>query len=92
MTKPLTAQDLADTFDAFNRHDVDGVMTHFADDCVFYTVGAHILRIPAAVDCLVLVTHLACQLWYKGDFACALGPMTPSRIGLEQISTYCQIS
>lgn len=39
MTKTLTAQDLADTFDAFNRHDVDGVMTHFADDCVFYTVG-----------------------------------------------------
>lgn len=39
MTKTLTAQDLSDTFDAFNRHDVDGVMTHFADDCVFYTVG-----------------------------------------------------
>jgi taurine dehydrogenase small subunit len=39
MTQTLTAQDLADTFDAFNRHDVDGVMTHFADDCVFYTVG-----------------------------------------------------
>ncbi|MEP3298288.1 nuclear transport factor 2 family protein [Tateyamaria sp.] len=39
MTKTLTAQDLSDTFDAFNRHDVEGVMTHFADDCVFYTVG-----------------------------------------------------
>ena len=39
MTKTLTAQDLSDTFDAFNRHDVGGVMTHFADDCVFYTVG-----------------------------------------------------
>ncbi len=39
MNKTLTAQDLRDTFDAFNRHDVDGVMTHFADDCVFYTVG-----------------------------------------------------
>ncbi|GAA6191893.1 nuclear transport factor 2 family protein [Phaeobacter gallaeciensis] len=39
MTKTLTAQDLADTFDAFNRHDIDAVMTHFADDCVFYTVG-----------------------------------------------------
>ena len=35
----LTAQDLADTFDAFNRHDIDGVMKAFADDCVFYTVG-----------------------------------------------------
>ncbi len=39
MTSTLTAQDLADTFDAFNRHDVKSVMTHFADDCVFYTVG-----------------------------------------------------
>ena len=39
MSRTLTAKDLADTFDAFNRHDVDGVMTHFADDCVFYTVG-----------------------------------------------------
>lgn len=38
MSKTLTAQDLCDTFDAFNRHDVDAVMTHFADDCVFYTV------------------------------------------------------
>lgn len=39
MSNTLTAKDLSDTFDAFNRHDVDGVMTHFADDCVFYTVG-----------------------------------------------------
>ena len=39
MTTTLTAQDLSDTFDAFNRHDVDGVMKCFADDCVFYTVG-----------------------------------------------------
>ena len=39
MTDKLTATDLRDTFDAFNRHDIDGVMTHFADDCVFYTVA-----------------------------------------------------
>lgn len=39
MSKQLTADDLAATFDAFNRHDVDAVMTHFADDCVFYTVA-----------------------------------------------------
>lgn len=39
MTKTLTADDLKATFDAFNRHDIDGVMTHFADDCVFYTVA-----------------------------------------------------
>lgn len=35
----LTAQDLSNLFDAFNRHDVDGVMRHFADDCVFDAVG-----------------------------------------------------
>lgn len=39
MTRTLTAADLQDTFDAFNRHDIDGVMTHFGDDCVFYTVA-----------------------------------------------------
>lgn len=39
MTAQLTAQDLSDTFDAFNRHDVDGVMKCFAEDCVFFTVG-----------------------------------------------------
>ncbi|AXC49242.1 nuclear transport factor 2 family protein [Paracoccus suum] len=35
----LTADHLKATFDAFNRHDIDGVMQHFADDCVFYTVA-----------------------------------------------------
>ena len=35
----LTSDDLKSTFDAFNRHDIGGVMTHFADDCVFYTVA-----------------------------------------------------
>ena len=39
MSNTLTAEDLAATFDAFNRHDVAAVMTSFADDCVFYTVG-----------------------------------------------------
>lgn len=39
MSAQLTAQDLKDTFDAFNRHDIDGVMTHFANDCVFFTVA-----------------------------------------------------
>lgn len=39
MTRKLTAADLKATFDAFNRHDIDAVMTHFADDCVFFTVA-----------------------------------------------------
>lgn len=40
MTEPqLTAADLAALFDAFNRHDIDGVMTFFAPDCVFNAVG-----------------------------------------------------
>lgn len=39
MSDTLTVQDLVDTFDAFNRHDVDAVMKCFADDCVFYAVG-----------------------------------------------------
>ena len=39
MSERLTAEDLSATFDAFNRHDVGGVMKCFADDCVFYTVA-----------------------------------------------------
>ena len=35
----LAPTDLSATFDAFNRHDIEGVMKDFADDCVFYTVG-----------------------------------------------------
>lgn len=35
----MTEQDLSDLFDAFNRHDIDGVMQYFADDCVFYAVA-----------------------------------------------------
>ena len=35
----LSAADLSDLFDAFNRHDVEGVMAYFADDCVFNAVG-----------------------------------------------------
>lgn len=39
MNDTLTAADLAATFDAFNRHDIEAVMRAFANDCVFYTVG-----------------------------------------------------
>ncbi|SMO99853.1 nuclear transport factor 2 family protein [Paracoccus laeviglucosivorans] len=51
MTRNLTAADLKATFDAFNRHDIDAVMTHFAPDCVFYTIGgddAHGTRIQGS--------------------------------------------
>lgn len=39
MKNELTVADLEATFDAFNRQDIDGVMAHFANDCVFFTVG-----------------------------------------------------
>lgn len=39
MPHTLSPQDLAETFDAFNRHEVDAVMKHFAEDCVFYPVA-----------------------------------------------------
>lgn len=38
-TNQLTADDLAALFDAFNRHDVDAVMSYFAEDCIFNAVG-----------------------------------------------------
>lgn len=36
---PMTAEDLASLFDAFNRHDIDAIMSFFADDCIFNAVG-----------------------------------------------------
>lgn len=38
-SRSLTTEDLKELFDAFNRHDIDGVMAHFADDAVFDAVG-----------------------------------------------------
>lgn len=35
-TKATTSM-LEEILDAFNRHDADGVMSHFVDDCVFET-------------------------------------------------------
>lgn len=35
----MTAEDLAELFDAFNRHDIDSVMAFFAADCVFNAVA-----------------------------------------------------
>ena len=35
MTEPITAEVLQDFADAWNRHDVDALMTFMSDDCVF---------------------------------------------------------
>ena len=48
---PITDADLADLFDAFNRHDIAGIMAYFANDCVFNTIAgneAHGTRIEGA--------------------------------------------
>lgn len=39
MPKTLTIESLTALFDAFNRHDIDGVMAHLALDCVFEGVA-----------------------------------------------------
>lgn len=47
-TRQMTAENLAALFDAFNRHDIEGIMVWFAPDCVFNTIdgaeawGTHI--------------------------------------------------
>lgn len=41
-TRQPNAEILRAVFDAFNRHDADGVMAHFSDDIVFETIaGEH---------------------------------------------------
>jgi steroid delta-isomerase-like uncharacterized protein len=36
MPKQVTVELLREFLDAFNRHDLDGIMDYFADDCAFY--------------------------------------------------------
>ena len=36
MSEHVTADRLKGFLDAFNRHDLDAIMSYFADDCVFY--------------------------------------------------------
>jgi ketosteroid isomerase-like protein len=36
MPKQVTVELLREFLEAFNRHDLDGIMDYFADDCVFY--------------------------------------------------------
>ena len=33
MTRPITIALLDEIQDGFNRHDVDGILSHFADEC-----------------------------------------------------------
>ena len=35
MTKPVGEGELRAVLDAFNRHDLDGILAHFSDDAVF---------------------------------------------------------
>ena len=36
MRRVVTVELLKDFLDAFNRHDLDAIMNHFDEDCVFY--------------------------------------------------------
>ncbi len=35
MSRPITIELLDEIQDGFNRHDVDGILSHFADDCIW---------------------------------------------------------
>lgn len=50
----FTAEDLQGPFDAFNHHDIDAVMSYFADDIVLDTVAA-----PEATAGLCASRHFA---------------------------------
>ena len=36
MPEQVTVETLKDFLEAFNRHDLDSIMSYFADDCIFY--------------------------------------------------------
>jgi ketosteroid isomerase-like protein len=73
----LTATDLKTVFDAFNRHDVDGVMRFFAEDCVFNAVGGpEVLRHP---DPRRRGDRRRLQRRVEGDAGCRMGRPQPFR-------------
>ena len=39
MSEHVTVELLKAFLDAFNRHDLDAIMTYFGDDCVFYNAA-----------------------------------------------------
>ena len=36
MSEQVNVETLKDLLEAFNRHDLDSIMSYFADDCIFY--------------------------------------------------------
>ena len=36
MSEQVNVETLKDFLEAFNRHDLDSIMSYFADDCIFY--------------------------------------------------------
>lgn len=61
-SKILTVEDLQGTFDAFNRHDIDGVMKHFSEDCVFYSVGGPEV-FGSKIEGKQAIAEAFCKVW-----------------------------
>jgi len=57
-----SAESLAQLFDAFNRHDIDGVMAFFANDCQFFTVAGNQVH-GTLVDGSDAIAKAFCGVW-----------------------------
>lgn len=56
------AASLAALFEAFNRHDVDSVMSVFAEDCVFYAVAGDEVY-GSKIDGIEAITNAFSGVW-----------------------------
>ena len=48
VTRPVSIEFLVSFCDAFNRHDLDALMAHMTEDCVFDASAGSVQRHPAS--------------------------------------------
>ena len=98
MAGPVSIETMKGFLDAFNRHDLDDIMSYFADDCVFYMprgagprgdryVGRDEVRAVLAkrFEGIPDVRHGDDRHWVCGDFGVSEWTLTGTTVAGRRI-------
>ena len=98
MSERVTVEFLKEFLEAFNRHDLDSIMSYFADDCIFYMprgsrprgdryVGKDEVRAGLAkrFQGIPNVHYGEDQHWACGDFGVSEWTLTGTSVSGQQI-------
>lgn len=94
MSRHVTEEVLKEFLQAFNRHDLDSIMGHFADDCVLYTprgdryVGKDEVRAGLAkrFEGIPDVHYGEDRHWACGDLGVSEWTLTGTSVSGQQIN------